>query len=443
MKSLKIQDKRTGLAIKNIGLSILLRGGSILISFILVPMTLGYLNEYEYGIWLTMNSVLSWVYLLDIGLGNGLRNKLTESLATNNYKLGKIYVSTTFFYMALIVIGFYLLFLISQLFINWYDILNVSPERVRNLNQLVTIIFAFICTGFLFKMIGNVYMAYQLPSVNDLLSFMGSIISMCIIFFLTKTTNGSLKNVALTYSAVPAIIYILAFPITFKIFPKISPSFKFVRKRYFKDLISLGVRFLIIQIAVLVIFMTSNILIANIFGPEEVTPYNIAFRYISILTIGFNIILTPIWSAITEAFTKNDYKWIKNTFKRLILIWGIFSLCSVFMVLFSPYAYELWLGDKVIIPLSLTVLSAIYVSITNLCNIFAYIINGIGKLYLQLVFSVIQGVIYIPLAIFCSHVFGVKGILIALCITCSISFIWSPIQCFKLLNKTAKGIWNR
>ena len=107
-----MKNKRTKLAIKNIGVSLILKGASILISFILVPLTLDYLNSYEYGIWLTLNSVLSWIYLFDIGLGNGLRNRLTEALAAKNFELGKIYVSTTFFFMTLIVVAFYLLFLV-------------------------------------------------------------------------------------------------------------------------------------------------------------------------------------------------------------------------------------------------------------------------------------------------------------------------------------------
>lgn len=77
-------DKRNSKAIKNVLFSFFLKGGSILTSLLIVPMTLSYLNSYEYGVWLTLSSILSWIYILDIGLGNGLRNKLTEALAIKN-----------------------------------------------------------------------------------------------------------------------------------------------------------------------------------------------------------------------------------------------------------------------------------------------------------------------------------------------------------------------
>ena len=63
---------------KNIGLSFLIKGASIAISLILVPLTINYINPYRYGIWLTLSSVVSWFSFFDIGLTNGLRNKLVR-----------------------------------------------------------------------------------------------------------------------------------------------------------------------------------------------------------------------------------------------------------------------------------------------------------------------------------------------------------------------------
>lgn len=116
-----------------------------MISFLLIPLTLDYLNPYEYGIWLTLNSVLSWVYLFDIGLGNGLRNRLAEALAKGDNALGKIYVSTTYFCMTVIISIIYLLFLVAQNWLDWYEILNVEADKVERLNFLVTVLFGFFC----------------------------------------------------------------------------------------------------------------------------------------------------------------------------------------------------------------------------------------------------------------------------------------------------------
>lgn len=81
LSTLSSGDERTIKVKKNILASVLIKGVDFLVYLLLVPVTLGYLNQYEYGIWLTLSSILMWINSFDIGLGNGLRNKLSEALA--------------------------------------------------------------------------------------------------------------------------------------------------------------------------------------------------------------------------------------------------------------------------------------------------------------------------------------------------------------------------
>lgn len=438
--------RRTVLLKKNVVAAFLLNGGSILISFILVPMTLGYLNKYEYGVWLTLNSILSWIYICDIGLGNGLRNKLTEALAVNDLNSAKIYVSTSFFCMAIIAVLIFGTYFIAQHFINWYEFLNVDPDKIQNLGSIITIVVATVCLTFVFKLIGNIYMSYQLPAVNNLLTFLGSLISLIIIFILTKTTAGTLKEVAITFTASTAVVYILAYPLTFMRYKAITPSFRAIKLGYFKNLATLGINFMLIQIAVLVIFMTSNILISKIFGPEEVTPYNIAFKLFSAFNIGFTILLTPLWSAVTDAYTRNDYMWIRHSLKKMTHIWLLMVVAMAFTVIIADFLYNLWVGDEVTVPVNLSLWMAIYIALSCLSNLYANIINGFGKLRLQLISATIQGVVYIPLAIGCAKIFGVCGILVALSIICFFSAIVNGLQCRILTSENNIGsdkIWNK
>ena len=90
-------DARTIKANKNIVASAGIKVADTLVYLLLVPLTLGYLNAYEYGIWLTLNSILAWINSFDIGLGNGLRNKLATAIAEGDKEKARAYVSTTFF----------------------------------------------------------------------------------------------------------------------------------------------------------------------------------------------------------------------------------------------------------------------------------------------------------------------------------------------------------
>jgi len=94
--------KRSIKAKKNILASIIIKGLSILISLVLVPLTINYVNPTQYGIWLTLSSIVAWFSFFDIGLTQGLRNKFAEAKANGEDNLAQILVSTTYAILAII-----------------------------------------------------------------------------------------------------------------------------------------------------------------------------------------------------------------------------------------------------------------------------------------------------------------------------------------------------
>ena len=75
---------------KNILASFIIKGLSIAISLVLVPLTINYINPSRYGIWLTISSIVAWFSFFDIGLTQGLRNKFAEAKAKGEDNLAQI-----------------------------------------------------------------------------------------------------------------------------------------------------------------------------------------------------------------------------------------------------------------------------------------------------------------------------------------------------------------
>ena len=194
----------------------------------------------------------------------------------------------------------------------------------------------------------------------------------------------------------------------------------------------------------MVIYTTDNLIIANILGPAEVTPYNIAFKYFSIIMIGFAIILRPIWSSTTDAFTKGDFKWIKNVLKKNLMVWKILAFFTLIMILISNYVYRIWIGNEIQIPSILTLLMGIYIIANSFMSPFISFINGIGKIKLQLTISIVAGIFNIPLSIFFVKYFhlGSTGVILGTIISIAPFIILIPIQYKKIINNQAYGIWN-
>lgn len=437
-------EERTVKAKKNILASILIKGVDSLVYLLLVPVTLGYLNQYEYGIWLTLNSILMWINSFDIGLGNGMRNRLAEAIAKGDRQLGRIYVSTTFFMLIglmgiLIMVG-----TICEPFLDWYGILNTSSQQVPHLDEIVYVAFAIFCLNFIFKFVGNVYLAMQLPAVNSLMAVSGHLLSLFVIYILTLTTEGSLFWVAMVYSGSPLLVYLIVYPITFvKIYPYLRPTLRCFKKQYLKDLFSIGVQFFVLQLSGILLFAVANLLISHMFGPEKVTPYNIAYRYFSLVPLAMNLILAPMWSATTDAYTRGDIDWIRKTVKSVKKILWLATVGLVCMVLISGIVYKIWIGSEVKIPVGVSVLIAIYVCILIWSLGYSSFLNGLGKLRLQTINTVFVAILFLPLCYTLGLHFNIYGILMGMCFLNSTGLILNQIQFNRIINHKAKGIWDK
>ena len=437
-------DTRSVKAKKNIIVSGFIKGADMLVYLLLVPLTLGYLNAYEYGIWLTLNSLLTWIDSFDIGLGNGLRNKLAEAIANDDKKQGRIYVSTTLYMLIFIIAIVFAILAVIIKSINWYGLLNVDAGVVPNLEDIILVSVAFFCLNFVFKFIGSVYMALQQPAVNYLIVFLGHLLSLIAIYALTLFTTGNLLLVAIVYSASPLLIYIAAYPITFmKIYPYLSPSYTLFRKDYLKELMGLSVLFFLLQIMGVVIFSMSNIIISKMFGPDQVTPYNIVYRYFSLLPIFFNLLLAPLWSATTDAYTKGDYDWIKRSRVKLNWILALFGLVLLLMVVCSDFVYKIWIGNEIDIDFLLSLSMGVYMFVLLWSMSYSYFLNGIGRLYVQTINTFVACVLFCPLCYFLCKGMGVIGVVICMSIVNLSGAVLNTIQLHKVLSRTDKGIWGK
>lgn len=443
---LKKDEARSLNAKKNIIVSFVLSGMSILVSFILVPLTLEYLNPTKYGVWLTLSSIIGWLSFFDIGLGNGLRNKLTEALAINDINLAKTYVSTAYATITIIMIVLYIVFLVTLPLLNWSYIFNVPIETVNDLSDVIFVVFTFFSLRLIVKIIGVIFIADQLPAFNNLFEFFGGALSLISISIITKFSKGSLLYISIVYSIAPVLVLILA---SFYFFKKkyraIKPSFSKIDFNKFKDLAGLGINFFILQIAVIIIFSTDNMIITQVLGPAAVTPYNISFKYFSIPIMIFSIVVTPFWSAYTDAHAKGDLVWIKKSINRLSQTWVLIFAMVIVMLLASQDFYKFWVGNDHQIPILLSILMGIFAIISTWNNIFAAFLNGLGKIKLQIYYSLFGMIINIPLSVFFakSMNLGSSGVILATCICLSFGAILAPLQYYKLVNNKAFGIWNK
>ena len=175
-------SQRSRLIRKNIILSFVIKGWSALVVLMMVPLTLKMLGIYNNGVWLTISSVLIWIDLMDIGLGNGLRNTVAHYVALGDDTKVREAVSSTFFMLAVIVTPLLLLFYSFIWLFDAYGSLGVNAQMVDNLNTVLTIAVTLASGTFILKATGNFYMGLQLPAVNNLIVCIGQTLILLVMF---------------------------------------------------------------------------------------------------------------------------------------------------------------------------------------------------------------------------------------------------------------------
>ena len=431
---------RSALLVKNVIASFAIKGWSAIIVLLMVPLTLKILGVYNNGVWLTLSSVLIWIDLMDIGLGNGLRNAVANYVAVGNAEKVREAISSTFFMLCVIILPFLLIIFAAISFFDMYGALGVDPEKTDNLNKILYVAVTIASSTFILKAVGNFYMGLQLPAVNNLIVSIGQTAALVLTFIAYLAGSHSLLLVVVINTAAPFLTWALSIPYTFrKKYPEYCPSLKHINLQLAKSLCSTGIQFFVIQICGVVLFMTTNIIISNVFSPAEVTPYQVAYRYFHIAFVLFSIICMPFWNATTDAYAKGDIKWIQRTGQKLNLLIGGIALMLVLQVVLSDFIYEIWVGKEVVIPKELSVSVAAYILILIISQRYSYILNGLNVLKIQLVFTVLATVIFIPLALFICDLYGtVTSLVCVMCFVNTPGLLANMWKYYQILYKKAR-----
>jgi O-antigen/teichoic acid export membrane protein len=422
--SLISNDKAlTGKVNFNIAVSFALRAVSIIVSFLIVPYSLKLLDTNKYGIWLAISSTVTWINVLDIGLANGLRNKVAEYIAREEYDQAKIAVSSTYAILLLIILPIAAIFAIAAPFINWNAAFKSHLDQRELLYTLITA-FTGLSFQFILKPISSILQGDQKIYKSNQIQLICNFIPLVPIILLGKYLQGSMFFLAIAQTLLPVGVLLVYSVLLFnKSYINIRPSFKHIDLKKSKSLFQLSIAFFIVQIAGVFLYSTTEIIVAREFGGGDVAVYVSLYKYYSATSIVINIILATYWSAFTNAFALNDITWIRSSITKLVKIATLFLIVIVLQVLLVGPVFKIWVGDKIKVPFTLSIGMAVYFSITLFTLVFTVVLNGTGNIKMQSIVSIITAVLHIPVVLFFIRYLhlGLNSIIYA-------SILWSVIQ---------------
>lgn len=429
--------------IKNVSGAFIIRGISVVLSFFMMPMYIRFFNnQIVLGLWFTLLSVLSWILTFDLGIGNGLRNHLTESLALKKIDEAKKYVSSAYVSIGFLCLVLAVVFFIVFRFINWNFVLNIGEDIVSSESLLfaVVIVFVGIIIHFFLKLISSVLYAIQKSSVNNLLSLITSLLMLLGLFLIPSSSNNDeniiimaiLHALAVIVPLVVTSVYLFCFS-TVRI---IRPSISCFDLSYAKKVLSLGGVFFYAQLVYFFIMSTNEYLITLLTDNSYVVEYRI---YNTIFTFGstlFLLAMTPVWSVVTKALAERDFNWINRLYKKLMFFAGLGCLAEFLIIPFLQIFINIWLQSKAItVGLLPAIVFACMGSLMILNSVLSGIANGAGELRTQVIFFSIGAALKIPVAMILSRKIGWSGVVVANAVAMSFYCFVQPFWLKAFLKK--------
>jgi len=440
-------NKRTSRLKLSVSLNLILKIINITLSLLLVPVLLVTLGKEKYGIWVTVFTFIGWLNVFDLGLGEGLKLKLTAAFSLNKIqKINKLIASTYFFIF--LVTGFLLLvFILISLLIDWSALLGVN-KYVYEINNSIYILVVFVLLIFIVKIIGTIYASLQLPFVENIIKTLGQFLFLTGLLYLNFTEVKLNLIWVVIFSLAPTFLMYLVYNIYFFkfkasfLFPKINN----ICKVTLREVVKPGFSFFIIQLGCIILYSSDNVIILKLFSANEVTNYSIYYKYYSFPFVFYGLFISSHWNAFIDALAKEDFFWIKikiTLFKKLLLL---VVLAYVFLYFLEEQVLSFWVGkENIKIDSTISLNMIFYFLISSYTTIYIYIINAYGKLYIQLLGYAIIIIINIPLSIFLAKHFhlGSSGVILASSICLLILSIIIPIQYKKIMTHKISGIWNK
>jgi O-antigen/teichoic acid export membrane protein len=434
--SADLSQSRTTSYLRHLRFSLVFKCLAVLATFIAVPLTLHWLGPEKYGIWSTILSVVSWIVFFDLGVGNGLKNRLAEAIATQQPKKAAHSIACAYSLMALISLGIVVSSLLVSPWVPWQEVFNSHVINTTELAWVMNLTIVMVACNFFISLINPILYALQKSALAILGQLINNGLALAALYWVSHSFSPSLVLIAVIYALALTLPNIGLSLWLYHQQPDWRPTLRWQHLRN-NDQLTLGLQFFILQLAVIFIFATDKIMMSQFFGPEYVASYDVLFKYFSIVTLLYSLISTPLTSSYTDAFHREDFAWIRRTLYQQFQ-WFLTILAAVALMVFvAPWIIRFWVGHEMQYSMALIMSLSLFILMTIWVNIFATLVNGIGHLKPQLYCLIFAMLINIPLAWALVHEFhlGVEAIPFSSTLSLLPFAVIGPIQVFSLLKE--------
>jgi len=317
------------------------------LTFVSIPIIISNTNQSNYGFWLTIGSIMTWISITDLGIGTALTRQLikVQTKFAGDQLLDKrnVLLSTSFvFFLIAAIVFFVCSILLYPVSIKWFHI-SATDNRTYFLTYFLAAFAGAISLPL--SIYGGIIEANQKMVLNRNVATGASLFNIffsVICIYIFKDVQFLALSLLLTVLIKSLILYFFAHKNY-----SFSLSFSSFSKQEFQGLLKFGGNFQLAKLANTVASNTDNLFIGSSVGLGFVPVY----AFTSKLFQTFSVVIVSkipgvLFPGLAEIFDQNGQskiQFVVTSLIKLLVRIGIFG--SVFVLLFNHDFVRLWVGE--------------------------------------------------------------------------------------------------
>jgi len=392
----------------------LLAGGwgkisTVFLRLIQVPILLSFLGIEDYGRWLVLYTLPSWLALANLGFGSVAANDISIAIGKGDVDKARMIFSSTLqviFYV--LAAGLILILPVAVLF-HWERFLKLTAERHDEI-MWVLIWFTF---STLLSFFGEIFQArFRAARKNHtyiwLYSFRPWLELLAMIIILQFTTRLDYLALAVLFST---ILFVATTQwMSYKAMPALSYSFSHIQKDQLRTLFRKGLAFQAFPLGNALINQGSIVVVQLVLGPVAVAIFGSVRTLVRSINQMLELINQVMWPELSILFGTGDMQKAARLHRMgVVLSIGIALFFVMILGIFGEKLFSIWTGGAFVLSKPLLLLFLLPIPFNSLWFTSSVIHmasnkhEGLALRYLIAMSLSVVGCVIL------SHLFGMEG----------------------------------
>jgi O-antigen/teichoic acid export membrane protein len=414
VQDIRQQRENRGAKARRTGIwGVIYQGVYAVVQLVCLGMLVRYIDNQQYGLWLTVIAASAWMTLANLGQTSALLTKLGAVALTDHQAALRVFSASTFLVTSistilvacLAVVGAYVPW--AQLFNAEANMTDYSVGSVAMAGMLISLlalpaglgaasIFAhqrgdlvhkiMVCGSLFCLAATGMAVWYRMPMwIVGWISLSGPILGGIALWF-----------IGITNALVP------------------RPNFLSVDSKMLREMVFAGSIFFLLDASGLWLLRMPDLIVAHTNGIAAVGPFASVGRLPLLMIALFQAVLLPFWPALSEAAHRGDFGWIKKMISQtLLMVLGLWFLGATGIWFLGARFIQLWTGSSDFSSTSLIAAASIQSLGLGLFAWLSVLLSGLSQQRTLLIISGLASLTLLPAALFLGNEFGPVGVAMA------------------------------